>query len=67
MLYELRQSISESFMCAHRVAGTGSGVEVVIYDGDELWFSFGIEVSERDQNLALNMGRNGPDTVDIPH
>ena len=37
-----------------------SGVEAAIHCGDELWFGVGMEVSERDQNLALNTGRNGP-------
>ncbi|WAR26178.1 PLXB1-like protein [Mya arenaria] len=42
------------------IAGTVSGVEAAIHCGDELWFGVGMEVSERDQNLAINTGRNGP-------
>ena len=47
-------------MSGHRLAGVVSGVEAVIHCSDELWFSVGIVVSERDQNLATNTGRNGP-------
>ena len=55
---ERQRSVCKRFTFAHRVAGTVSGVDVAIYDVDELWFSVDIEVSERNQNLALNMGRN---------
>ena len=47
-------------MSGHGIAGTVSGVEAAIHCGDELWFGVGMEVSERDQNLAINTGRNGP-------
>jgi len=45
------------------MAGTVSDIEAAIHCGDELWFCLGMEVSERDQNLAIhivNTGRNGP-------
>jgi hypothetical protein len=50
------------FKSWHGVAGTVSGVEAAIHGGDELWFGVGIEVSERDQNLAIDTWRNGPGT-----
>ena len=46
------------FSNGHGIAGTVSGVEVAIHCSDELWFGVGIEVLERDQNLAINTGRN---------
>lgn len=42
------------------IAGTVSDVEAAIHCGDELWFGVGMEVSKRDQNLAINTGRNEP-------
>ncbi|KAI8491423.1 hypothetical protein Bbelb_310560 [Branchiostoma belcheri] len=42
------------FTSGHGVAGTVSGVEAAIHVGNELWFGVGIEVSERDQNLAIS-------------
>ena len=45
-------------MSGHTIAGTVSDVEAAIHCGDELWFGVGMEVSKRDQNLAINTGRN---------
>jgi len=36
-----------------------SGVEAAIHGVGELWFDVGMEVSERDHNLAINTGSNG--------
>jgi hypothetical protein len=40
-------------MSGHGIAGTVLGVEAAIHCGDELRFGVGIEVSERDQNVAI--------------
>jgi hypothetical protein len=57
---QLRWSGCKRFTSGHGVAGTLSGVEAAIHGGDELWLRVGIEVSEWDQNLALNTWRSRP-------
>jgi len=47
-------------MSGHGNARTVLGVEAAIHCGDEVRFGVGKEVSERDQNLAINTGRNVP-------
>jgi hypothetical protein len=41
------------------------GVEAANRCGDELWFGVGMEVSERDQNVAIFTRRNGPEADGI--
>ncbi|KAI8499216.1 hypothetical protein Bbelb_229800 [Branchiostoma belcheri] len=65
-LHKLRWSGCKRFTSGHEVAGTVSGVEAAIHVGNELWFGVGIEVSERDQNLAISTVRNGPVTSGMP-
>jgi len=48
------------FTSGHGIAGTVSGVEAAIHCNGELWLGVVMEVSERDHNLAIHMGRNGP-------
>ena len=57
-MHKLWWSGCKRFTSGHGIAGTVSGVEAAIHCGDELWFGVGMEVSERDQNLAINTGRN---------
>ena len=59
-MHKLWWSGCKRFTSGHGIAGTVSGVEAAIHCGDEFWFGVGMEVSERDQNLAINTGRNGP-------
>ncbi|KAI8519732.1 hypothetical protein Bbelb_029890 [Branchiostoma belcheri] len=56
-----RRNGCKRFTSGHGVAGTVSGVKAAIHVGNELWFGVGIEVSERDQNLAISTVRNGPE------
>ncbi|KAI8496688.1 hypothetical protein Bbelb_253430 [Branchiostoma belcheri] len=65
-LHKLRWSGCKRFTSGHGVAGTVSGVEAAIHVGNELWFGVGIEVSERDQNLAISTVRNGAVTSGMP-
>ncbi|KAI8486602.1 hypothetical protein Bbelb_355770 [Branchiostoma belcheri] len=62
-LHKLRWSGCKRFTSGHGVAGTVSGVEAAIHVGNELWFGVGIEVSERDQNLAISTVKNGPGAI----
>jgi len=41
------------------MAGTLSGVKAAIHCGNELWFGIGMEVSERDRNLAIKIYKYG--------
>ncbi|KAI8510279.1 hypothetical protein Bbelb_127070 [Branchiostoma belcheri] len=57
-LHKLRWSGCKRFTSGHGVGGTVSGVEAAIHVGNELCFGVGIEVSERDQNLAISTERS---------
>jgi len=48
------------FTSTRGTAETVSYVQAGIHCGDKLWFGFGMKVSMRDHNLAINAGRNGP-------
>jgi len=53
-------AVVKRFTSGHGIVGTVSGAGATIHCSDELWFGVGMEVSVRDQNLAINKGRNGP-------
>jgi len=55
-LHKLWWSHCKHFTSRHTITGMVLGVEASIHVGDELWFGVGMEVSERDQNLAINRG-----------
>jgi len=53
-------AVVKRFTSGHEIVGTVSDAGATIHCSDELWFGVGMEVSVRDQNLAINTGRNGP-------
>jgi len=60
MLHNIRWN---GLTTGHGIAGKVSGVEAAIHCGDELWFGVNMKVSERDQNLDINTGRNGKNPI----